>query len=571
MWRRGIVLAALLLCAVEAQAQDAAVPVQVCGTPPRTFPLGTPAPLTMTQQGALCISGSISATTAQQIANSVTFSANNFGNGTSQNIFGNTFGALYTQPTFAGTPVDATHGFPVNIVAGGGAGGTSSTFGAAFPAAGTAAGMSQGGNMVALTGTSNNLNVNLAGNSFGALTVSGTVTANAGTNLNTSALALDTSVNGLLLSQGSTTAAQKGPLIQGAVTTGAPTYTTAQTSPISLDTSGNVRVTAAGIAQGSTTSGETGSLVMGAVTTAAPTYTTAQSSPLSLTTGGLLRVDGSGVTQPVSGTVTANAGSGTFTISGTVTANAGANLNTSLLALDSSVNGILLGQGSTTSGQKGPLIQAAVTTSAPSYTTAQSSPLSLTTAGALRTDASATTQPVSGTVTATQGNAGSNGQAWWAQLGDTTTGPVVVQPASTTPAAADKALTVAFSPNSIGCVGQSLANTKIKPISITAATAIIAGVAAKKIYICSIDLVVGAADNVALVEGTTTTTPCDTGTAGMAGGTTAATGWNFAANGGLTKGNGVGLLYITATAADNVCLLVSSAAQVSGAVTYAQF
>lgn len=46
----------------------------------------------------------------------------------------------------------------------------------------------------------------------------------------------------------------------------------------------------------------------GSVTTAAPTYTTGQMNPLSLTTSGLLRVDGSGATQPVSGTVTANQG-----------------------------------------------------------------------------------------------------------------------------------------------------------------------------------------------------------------------------------------------------------------------
>lgn len=97
-----------------------------------------------------------------------------------------------------------------------------------------------------------------------------------------------------------------------------------------------------------------------------------------------LKTDGSGVTQPVSGTVTSNIGT------------------TNGLALDSSVNGVIVSQGSTTSGEKGPLIQGAVTTSAPTYTTAQTSPLSLTTAGALRTDASATTQPVSGAVTATQ-------------------------------------------------------------------------------------------------------------------------------------------------------------------------
>lgn len=98
----------------------------------------------------------------------------------------------------------------VAITSGGGSGGTASSFGATFPATGTAAGMSQGGNMVALTGTSGNLNVNVA-SAVGA-------------------------------AQGSTTSGQTGSLIMGAVTTSAPTYTTAQTSPISLDTAGNVRV-----------------------------------------------------------------------------------------------------------------------------------------------------------------------------------------------------------------------------------------------------------------------------------------------------------------------------------------
>ena len=51
----------------------------------------------------------------------------------------------------------------------------------------------------------------------------------------------------------------------------------------------SLNVTAIGLAQGSTTSGQTGSLIMGAVTTAAPSYTNAQTSPLSLTTTGDLR------------------------------------------------------------------------------------------------------------------------------------------------------------------------------------------------------------------------------------------------------------------------------------------
>jgi hypothetical protein len=44
------------------------------------------------------------------------------------------------------------------------------------------------------------------------------------------------------VTQGSTTSGEKGVLMQGAVTTSPPSYTTAQTSPLSLDTSGNLRV-----------------------------------------------------------------------------------------------------------------------------------------------------------------------------------------------------------------------------------------------------------------------------------------------------------------------------------------
>lgn len=44
------------------------------------------------------------------------------------------------------------------------------------------------------------------------------------------------------VAQGSTTSGQSGQLVQGAVTTAAPSYTTAQTSPLSLDTSGSLRV-----------------------------------------------------------------------------------------------------------------------------------------------------------------------------------------------------------------------------------------------------------------------------------------------------------------------------------------
>lgn len=115
-------------------------------------------------------------------------------------------------------------------------------------------------------------------------------------------------------------------------------------------------------------------VIAGAVTTAAPSYTNGTNNALSLTLTGLLRVDGSGVTQPISAS--------------TLPLPTGA-------ATEATLAKLTLAQGSTTSGQSGPLMLGAVTTAAPTYTTAQSNPLSLTTAGALRVDGSAVTQPVS--------------------------------------------------------------------------------------------------------------------------------------------------------------------------------
>lgn len=178
-------------------------------------------------------------------------------------------------------------------------------------------------------------------NAIGAVTQSGswTVTANMGT---TNGLALDSSVNGILLAQGSTTSGQDGPLVQGAVTTASPSYTTGKTSPLSLDASGNLRVNVvAGGASGGTsltdastfTRGTTAETPVGGVAeTSAPSLTTGKAAALSLNLSGGLRVDASGATvpvsgtfwqasQPVSGTVTANAGTGSFTVAQATAAN----------------------------------------------------------------------------------------------------------------------------------------------------------------------------------------------------------------------------------------------------------
>lgn len=105
-------------------------------------------------------------------------------------------------------------------------------------------------------------------------------------------------------------------------------------------------------------------------------------------------------------------------------------------------------------------------------------------------------------------------------------------------------------------------------INLTAGGRIIVGASSKQTYICSMELITATAQNIALVEGTGTT--CATSVTGMAGGSTAATGWNFGANGGFVKGTGNNWVFKTATAADDVCLLLSSTGQTSGSVQYVQ-
>jgi hypothetical protein len=115
------------------------------------------------------------------------------------------------------------------------------------------------------------------------------------------------------------------------------------------------------------------------------------------------------------------------------------------------------------------------------------------------------------------------------------------------------------------CKGQTKLYVSINQ---TANTQLVAGTASKKIYICSIHVVVAVATSVALVEGTGSV--CATGSAGVSGfgGATAATGWNFAVNGGIVLGNGDAAVGAEGTSADNLCLFNSGSGQVSGGISY---
>jgi hypothetical protein len=113
------------------------------------------------------------------------------------------------------------------------------------------------------------------------------------------------------------------------------------------------------------------------------------------------------------------------------------------------------------------------------------------------------------------------------------------------------------------------AQTKLyASISQTANTQLVAGTSSKKIFVCSIHVVVAAATNVAVVEGTGSA--CGTSTAGVGGfgGATSATGWNFAANGGIALGNGDASVGAEGTSGDNLCIYNSGSGQVSGGISY---
>jgi hypothetical protein len=288
-------------------------------------------------------------------------------------------------------------------------------------------------------------------------------------------------------------------------------------------------------AQASTTSGQTGPLVQGAVTTAAPTYTTAQTDPLSLTTAGALRVDASaGGTVTVSGTVTANQGGAPW--SQNVTQFGGVNLSTGTGASGTGIPRVTISNDSSLAANQS-TNEAQINGVTPLMNNGVSG------TGSQRVNIASDNSAVSGL------GAGATGAAVPAnavQMGGNGSGNL------TAPVVCDN-----WTP-----INNAGASTALK---------IITKVAAKQVYICSINLVAAAANNVALVEGTLTTNQCDTATAGLAGGATAATGWNLAANGGIAFGSGLGAVIRTATVNHDVCLLFSAANQVSGSVSWTQF
>lgn len=132
-----------------------------------------------------------------------------------------------------------------------------------------------------------------------------------------------------------------------------------------------------------------------------------------------------------------------------------------------------------------------------------------------------------------------------------------INPGNRYPVASDPTVVVAISPlPSLQCpfaVG----------ISQTASTQLVTGKVGQRLHICTFGFVSASAQNVSLVEGTGST--CGTGTGALAGGTTASIA--AAANGGLWNTSQQITIPMQVNG-DNLCLLQSAAGNVSGTLTY---
>ncbi len=155
------------------------------------------------------------------------------------------------------------------------------------------------------------------------------------------------------------------------------------------------------------------------------------------------------------------------------------------------------------------------------------------------------------------------------------TTPATVKAASTPAAATDKALVVDQRPGTTittatGAADPCQANTAtIKSFSITTNTTtnIVTGTSAKKLYVCYLYMQSAAANNVAVISGTTGAT-CGANTAALVGGTTAANGLNNAANGGQAMGTGGFSVLQVQTNNDDICIITSAATPLAGVIKY---
>jgi hypothetical protein len=319
-------------------------------------------------------------------------------------------------------------------------------------------------------------------------------------------------------------------------------------------------------AQGSTTSGQTGSLVQGAVTVGAPTYTAATTDPLSLDTSGNMRVNcmigcsggGTGSAVTMQNAATGNGNGVTLSVTNYVSALV--NVNCSVACSGGTTINF---EGTDSQGTFFQIAAIPVNGASGSVNTATTSgqfclPVAnFTSIRARISNYSAGTitvvgQPSQGATCSINQvvNANNNGQTTM-----TNSSPVVLP-----------------SNQQVGdpCMFQAKTNAAFSSASGT--FALVTGVASKRVYVCSLSLVVPSAVSVSLAEGSSATcgTSGQAAVMGVATNGTAGNGLAMAANGGLTLGNGGGTVAQTATPANYLCVFQSGTAQIAGNITYVQ-
>lgn len=275
-----LALFALLLLAMgsPALAQNGYVEYGVVSTNPPAYVTGTNQPLSLDLSGNLRVvlgSGSItvgavsqgtpgaspwltSATTAGSVAAGTA--------ATNSDLVGAVFNSspiTVANGQQAALQADANGYLNVHIQAGGGSGGTSSTFAAAFPSLGTAIGAKNGANMVNLTADgSNNLNVNCA---VGCPSSTTTGSASGGT------AATQSSLDGAIFN------------------TSLPTLSNGQQASLQSDTNGRLIITlGTSVPAGNNVIGEVGGVTSSTIVT--PTITSGSAYTAGFCLGGLMTV-----------------------------------------------------------------------------------------------------------------------------------------------------------------------------------------------------------------------------------------------------------------------------------------
>lgn len=397
-------------------------------------------------------------------------------------------------------------------------------------------------------------------------------------------------IDNLPLAQGATTSGQSGVLAQGAVTTGAPSYTTGNTNPLSLQPDGSLRTAVTnsiGVSNFPTTA-STSSVSVRCVNTAGNAFEACGGS----SSGGTSSNFGSAV--PSAGTA-AGFSDGTNMVMGRVTTSAPGASDPGLVVRNISPNTATIGSAvpsssAFVSGTDGTNARGLKTDTAgelqvdvltlPNVTIGAAIPAGNNNIG----DVDIASLPALPTGSNTIGNVNPGTAANW--------GVYVEDAAETAGANLSMAGSVRrdTAASSAGASGDNatintdatgllwarladpcsaLAKTYL-PINISTATTTeitpsLAG-ASNHYYVCSINIgPVAGAQNLALVDDDTDN--CASVTSGLAGGTTAGSGWNIAANGGLTMGNGLGSIARTGGTNRVLCLVSSAAVQTSGVIT----